>query len=92
MSGQGDHPHVPDGNFTPHRPIPTLPEDTDRFIDQLLASPPHQPALHGMDFDSASPNSLPAPVHHPQPRMELTEERFLALQALAEKQAKQIEM
>ena len=73
MSGQEDHLQVPDACFTPIHPIPTLPANTDQFLDQLLASPPLQAA------------------HQQQPRMEFTEERFLALQALAERQAKQIE-
>ena len=87
MSGQGDHPHVPEGYFTPHRPIPTLPANTDQFLDSILASPPHQLNLHDMELGDAAA----AAVQQPQHRMEFSEERFLALQQLAEKQAKQIE-
>ena len=87
MSGQRNHPHVPDGNFTPYRPIPTLPANTDQFLDSILASPPHHLNLHHMDLGDAASASIQQPQH----RMEFTEERFLALQQLAEKQAKQIE-
>ena len=51
MSGQRDHLHVPDGLFTPLRPIPTLPIDVDGYLDQVLASP---------DPHSASPTLQPA--------------------------------
>ena len=89
MSGQEAHLHVPDGTFTPYRPIPTLPANTDHFLDQFLASPPQQRAFQGMDFGDNNV-SLPHPSAQQQ-RMEFSEERFLQLQALAEQQAKQIE-
>ena len=85
MSGQEAHPHVPIGLFTPHRPIPHLPADTDLFVSQLLASPPPRMELGNTASDPS------APAAQPQQRMELTEERFLQLQALAERQAQQIE-
>ena len=85
MSGQEENPNVPYNIFTPFRPIPHLPADTEQFVNQLLTSPPPRMELG----DSASDPS--APAARQQPRMELTEERFLALQALAERQAKQIE-
>ena len=91
MSGQEQHLHVPDNIFTPYRPIPTLPENTDNFLDQILASPPQQRASQGMELgdDNAQLHLPPAPQQ--QQRMEFSEERFLQLQELAERQAKQIE-
>ena len=89
MSGQDVHLHVQGTPFTPLRPIPTLPANVDDFVDQLLASPPLHQAPSGMDFGDEPSNHPSASA--PQQRMELTEERFLQLQALAERQAKQIE-
>ena len=89
MSGQEDHLHVPDGFFTPHHPIPTLPANTDRFLDNIFASPPHLSRHQLMDHEPTS-NTLPTTFHQ-QPAMEFTEEKFLQLQALAERQAKMIE-
>ena len=85
MSGQEENPNVPYNIFTPFRPIPHLPDDTDQFVDQLLASPPPRMELG----NAASDPSAPAAQQHQ--RMELSEERFLQLQALAERQARQIE-
>ena len=76
MSGQADHPHVPAGVFTPQRPIPTLPEDVDQFLDQALASPPRLPTLFEIDSSSAS---LP-----PQSTMSTVEEQLRQLRELAE--------
>ena len=44
MSGQRDHLHIPDGFFTPQRPIPTLPTNVSGFLDQILASPDSHPS------------------------------------------------
>ena len=34
MNGQSDHPHVPDGLFTPHRPaLPASPINIDDQVD-----------------------------------------------------------
>ena len=89
MNGQEDHLHVPDGYFTPRHPIPTLPADTDRFLDSLLASPPLQAAPQLMDTENN------ASTHHAaarqQPAMEFTQEKFLQLQALADRQARMLE-
>ena len=82
MSGQADHPHVPAGAFTPQRPIPTLPEDVNRFLDQALSSPPRLPTLLELDSSSAS---LP-----PQPTMSTVEEQLRQLRELAEAQQNQI--
>ena len=105
MSGQRDHQHVPDGAFTPQRPRPASPIDIDEQIDSFLFHSPN-PSITLRDIDihngvrrSPSPTALFQP-HLPQvapqqlhqaPIMELTEERFRQLQALAEQQAKQIE-
>ena len=77
MSGQEENPNVPYNIFTPFRPIPHLPDDTDQFVDQLLASPPPRMELG----NAASDPSAPAAQQHQ--RMELSEERFLQLQALS---------
>ena len=82
MSGQADHPHVPAGVFTPQRPIPTLPEDVDHFLDQALTSPPRLPTLFEIDSSSAS---LP-----PQATMSTVEEQLRQLRELAEAQQNQI--
>ena len=76
MSGQRDHPHVPGGNFTPHRPTPTLPANTDRFLDAILASPPHH-----MDLDGASSAAT----------MPTLEEQLQQLRELAGAQQQQIQ-
>ena len=89
MSGQEDHPNVPVGFFTPHQPIPTLPANTDRFLDDILASPPHLSGHQLMDHESTA-STFPA-ASRQQPAMEFTEEKFLQLQALAERQAKMLE-
>ena len=81
MNGQQDHPHVPSGAFTPQRPIPTLPDNVDHFIDQALASPPRLPTLREIDSSSVS---LP-----PQPTMSV-EEQLRQLRELAEAQQSQI--
>ena len=91
MNGQEDHPHVPQGLFTPHRPIPTLPENTDQFIDGLLASPPQLQQNHHRMETGGELNATAATASHQQSTMEFTPERFQQLQALAERQAKQIE-
>ena len=82
MSGQADHPHVPAGAFTPQRPIPTLPEDVNRFLDQALSSPPRLPTLLELDSSSAS--------FPPQPTMSTVEEQLRQLRELAEAQQNQI--
>ena len=88
MSGQEAHLHVPCGLFTPQQLIPTLPTNTDQFIDQILASPP----LHHPGMELGDNNAIfPPATAQPPPRMEFTQETFLQLQALAQTQAKQIE-
>ena len=87
MSGQEDHRHVPDGVFTPHQPIPTLPADPNRFIDDLLASPPLPAAAQRMDLEY----SAAATAASSQPAMEFTQEKFLQLQALADRQARMLQ-
>lgn len=107
MSGQRHHPHVTDANFTPQRPRPSspIPIDIDEQVDDYIFHSPN-PSITLRDIDihngvrrSPSPTAL-RQVHLPQvapqqlqqpPIMELTEERFRQLQALAEQQAKQIE-
>ena len=88
MSGQRHHPHISDAAFTPFQHlIPTLPANTDEYIDSLLASPPLQPRLQGMEIDNST-------FQQPQAAattMEFTQEKFLQLQALAERQAKMLE-
>ena len=81
MNGQSDHPHVPSGAFTPQRPIPTLPENVDHFIDQVLSSPPRLPTLLEIDSSSASLT--------PQPTMSV-EDQLRQLRELAEAQQSQI--
>ena len=98
MSGQRNHPHVPDSLFTPLRPIPTLPLNTDDFLDQVLASPPgpplRLPTLRELDSNNVVQASLTASAQQPlqqQPTMSTADERIAALTALAERQQKQIE-
>ena len=105
MSGQRHHPHVTDGAFTPQRPLPASPINIDEQIDSFIFDSPN-PSITLRDIDihnrvrrSPSPtirqqlHFTPAAPQLPQqpPTMELTEERFRQLQALAEQQAKQIE-
>ena len=83
MSGQRNHPHIPDTAFTPFQhPIPTLPANTDEYIDSILASPPLQPRLQGMDIDDNNVQQFQATAT----TMEFTQEKFLQLQALADRQ------
>ena len=107
MSGQNHHPHVPVGVFTPQRPQPASPtpidaddhSDIDSFI---FHSPNPQITLRDIDIRNGirrapSPtaqlhfNFPPPAQQQQQSTMELTEERFRQLQALAEQQAKQLE-
>ena len=89
MSGQEVHPHVTEGYFTPHHPIPTLPPNTDHFLDQVLASPPLHPPHQRMDTGN---NASTHPSAAIQPTaMEFTQEKFLQLQALADRQARMLE-
>ena len=88
MSGQEAHPNVPVGFFTPHHPIPTLPANTDQFVDQLLASPPLHPPHQPMDHDS---HASTHPSASATTTMEFTQEKFLQLQALADRQARMLE-
>ena len=107
MNGQSDHPHVPVGVFTPQRPQPTSPTpidvDDQSDIDSFIFNSPN-PQITLRDIDirngirrSPSPTAqlhfnFPPPAQQQQPpTMELTEDRFRQLQALAEQQAKQIE-
>ena len=107
MSGQRHHPHVTDAAFTPQRPRPgsPIPIDIDEQSEvdsHIFFSPNPQITLRDIDIHNGirrepSPTALlqfnlppPAPQQH-LPTMELTEERFRQLQALAEQQAKQIE-
>ena len=105
MSGQRDHLLVPDGVFTPQRPRPASPIDFDEQVDSFIFDSPN-PRITHRDIDinngirrSSSPTTLQqfhlpsASLQQPQqPQvMELTEERFRQLQALAGQQAKQIE-
>ena len=78
MSGQRDHQHVPDGYFTPYRPIPTLPANVDDFLDRALAASPQLPN----DIHLASPP--------PQPAMATAEDQIQQLRLLAEAQQQQI--
>ena len=78
MSGQRAHQHVPEGQFTPHRPIPTLPANVNGFLDTILASPTHL----ANDILLASP-----PL---QPAMSTAEEQIQQLRQLAEAQQNQI--
>ena len=84
MSGQEAHPNVPAGYFTPYHPIPTLPSNTDQFLDQILASPPLHPPHHPMEVTSHPPAAEST-------TMEFTQEKFLQLQALADRQARMLE-
>ena len=105
MSGQRDHQHVPDGAFTPQHPRPASPIDIDEQIDSFIFDSPN-PRITLRDIDinngvrrSPSPSvrqqlqfpPTPLQQHQQPPIMELSEERFRQLQALAEQQAKQIE-
>ena len=88
MSGQRHHPHISDAAFTPFQHlIPTLPPNTDGYIDSLLASPPLQPRLQGMDIDENNLQQSQATAT----TMEFTQEKFMQLQALADRQAKMLE-
>ena len=95
MSGQQDHLHIPDGEFTPQRPQAAEPIDTDDEVDSLIFHSPN-PRITLRDIDihygvRRPPPPSPIQIDQPQPAMEFSEERFRALQALAEQQAKQIE-
>ena len=105
MNGQQDHPHVPEGVFTPQRPQPASPISIDEQIDSFIFDSPNpQITLRDIDINNGIRRSPPPTVcqqlqfpsaslqqHQQPPIMELTEERFRQLQALAEQQAKQIE-
>ena len=93
MNGQSDHPHVPDGLFTPHRPaLPASPINIDDQVDQLIfQSPTRQLTLRDIDIvNGLQPPSLTLAQPLQLPTMSI-EERFNQLQLLAEKQQKQIE-
>ena len=106
MSGQRNHLHVPDGVFTPQRPPPASPIDIDEQTDSFVFDSPNpRITLRDIDIRNGTPRS-PSPTIRQQlqfnpvvpqqsqqpPIMELPEERFRQLQALAEQQAKQIDV
>ena len=92
MSGQDVHPHVQGVPFTPAPQHPASPIDVDEFLDnQIFGAASQRPTLRDIDIaNGVVPPPFPTLIS-PQPTMELTEERFQALQALAESQAKQLE-
>ena len=77
MSGQRDHLHVPDGQFTPQRPIPTLPANVDGYLDRILASP---------DSHLASPPTQPIMATAEQQIQQLRELAEAQQQQLQEQQ------
>ena len=92
MSGQDVHPHVQGIPFTPAPQHPASPIDIDGVLDdQIFGAASQRPTLRDIDIaNGVLPPPFPT-LPTPQPRMEITEERFRALMELSERQAKQLE-